>query len=92
MAQRIWTLGIDPETGDVDAEQLAQLAVDVATVVRMVGGVATIGRHDREVEPEQFVTDGIVARWTSFAPAQRLEQPEGEPEPVEEPEPAAATG
>ena len=84
--------------GELNADEVAAMLVDVGTVVRMVGGVCTFGAQRVEVAPGQFETVAIVAQWSSYAPAQRVPKPEPAAEqPVElaeeaEPVAAAANG
>jgi hypothetical protein len=73
---REWWVGPHPETGEVDPEEVAQMAVDVSTVMRMVGGTATWGAHrDQDPETGEWLTLAIWCRWHPFAPG-AIEQDE----------------
>lgn len=73
-----------PVLGDVDPNEVEQIAADFATIVRRVGGVCIFGAHRIEVEPGVFQTERVVFEWSSRAPAQRLPQEEAKPEPEPE--------
>jgi hypothetical protein len=73
---RLWVVEAD-ESGYVDPGELAEMSVKVATVVEMVGGVATIGGDRVQRDDGLWVTRTVVYRWQSFVPDQKAE-----PEPV----------
>lgn len=95
--ERIWVAEAQPiydEEGRtvgmaLDPDELNQLAVDAATVVRMCGGVCTFGAERVEVTPGVFETVRVMFRWHSYAPAQRQRQEPVQEEPVAEEEPSA---
>lgn len=66
---REWFVGPHPETGEVDAEEVAQMAIDVSTVQRMCGGTVTSGAQ-RAQDPGtgEWLTLGLWWRWHPFAP------------------------
>lgn len=95
-SERVWVVqGTIPvnEGGtvfEVDPEEVAQVAVDVSTVLRMVGGVAQCGVERVEIAKGVFVTAAMWWKWHSFAPqVKREEQPQQAPAqpPVQQAQP-----
>ncbi len=77
---REWWAGPDPATGEVDPDEVAQMALDTITVQRMCGGTLTSGAA-REQDPQtgEWLTRAMWWRWHPFAPA--VEQEPQEPAP-----------
>jgi hypothetical protein len=84
---RRWAVFPDPETGEVDPDEAAAVAVDVSTVLRMCGGTATWATQREEILTEMQEPTGLfatVALWCTyhpFAPAERAQQ-----QPQEQPQ------
>ena len=70
--------------------ELEALMLDAAAVLERIGGTFSIVAVRREIAPGLFVPDRFVAKWESFAPAERMqrrEEPRPAPAPAPEPEP-----
>lgn len=81
---RTWIVYGRPEMdGEVHPEEVAMMAQDVATVVRMCGGVSTSIAERYADDAGIWHTTAVLFRWSSFAPpaqAPRVApQPQGEP-------------
>jgi hypothetical protein len=85
---REWFVGPDPQTGEVDPEEVAQMAIDTSTVQRMCGGTLSSGAA-REQDPQtgEWLTIAMWWRWHPFAPALEQEQPQQPP--AQQPQQAA---
>lgn len=63
--------------------ELESLMLDAAAVLERIGGVFTIVAKRQEIAPDMFVPVGYVAKWESYAPAQRAPQ-QAQPAPAVE--------
>lgn len=74
-----------------DPNALAQLMLDAAVVLQMVGGTFSIIAIRKEIAPDLWVPDRYVAKWGSYAPGIRADQPQQQPAaapaPAPDPEP-----
>jgi hypothetical protein len=94
---RLWVVEADPETGELDPEQITEAIVEAATIVNRVGGVVLIASRREELPPDTwgvpvegvYGTTALVVKWESYAPVPR---PQPAPEPEEAPEPVAVAG
>lgn len=79
--EREWVIDSDPETGEIDAVEAAQVQNDVLTVLRMCGGFSSSYAHRlRDEETGEWYTAGILIRWSPKlpqAPAPPAEKAEG---------------
>lgn len=70
-------------------EQLGGLIGQYVDVLLAIGGVVTFAAHRVEVRPGEYETRAVVGKWDSYAPAERLAEPEVvEAEEELEPQPA----
>jgi len=78
LAQRKWTVMQDPETGELDRDQVARILVDLEPIGHHLGGVFTLAPVRRAVADGAYETIGWVFGWHSTAPA--VSAPRQEPE------------
>lgn len=70
-SERIWIVTGADENGhpfpgaEVDPDEAAQVAVDVMTTQRMVGGTVITGCQRTEVQPGIWITTAVWWRWKS---------------------------
>jgi hypothetical protein len=51
-----------------DREEVRQSLLDLEGTLYQLGGVVTISAVRREIEPEQFITTGVLMAYDSFVP------------------------
>lgn len=90
--ERIWLIEAD-ETGEVDPRELAEAMMEVAGILRRIGGAVKMIARRRQVieDPPLYLTERIDVMWAPHAPLPRRARQE-EPPPQaadfeEEPEP-----
>ena len=79
-ADRTWIIDGDPFT--VDPSELEIELHRCALVLERVGGVVLVAAQRREIAEGHYITTGYAFRWSSYAPAQRLEAQDNGHEPV----------
>jgi predicted component of type VI protein secretion system len=97
-SERVWEINcyLATQTGELipDPVELERAMVACGAVLQNIGGVMSMAAAREEISPGRVATTRILVRWHSFAPkvqgaaAQAVAQ--SVPEPVEEPEVAAA--
>lgn len=84
---RNWTIDADPFLVEND-EEVAQAFLEAMVILNRIGGAVVIAADREQISPDHWQTTGFMFRWTSFAPAKRID-PEDVPEPDAELVPAA---
>lgn len=89
---RLWVIEGDPETGDLDPDEIQAAFAEAAMIVNRVGGVVMIASRREQLPPNSwgvpvegvYGTTALVVKWESYAPAERRPEPEAaEPELAE---------
>jgi len=71
-SDRTWVLDGDPFAIE-DAQELELELHRCALILERIGGAVIIAAQRQEIAPGHYVTTGYAFRWSSYAPAQRLE-------------------
>jgi hypothetical protein len=82
-SERVWVVEAD-EHGYIDPQELAEVACDVATVVKMIGGISYVGADRAQDDRGMWFTRAMVFRWNRFIPEQKAAdvEPDEQPESV----------
>lgn len=70
---RQWEVHYDEAFDGPNPDELELLLTELGSVVRRTGGVVTFAALRREIQPGVFVTEKIVAKWSSFTTTVYLE-------------------
>lgn len=86
---RNWTIDAHPFLVEND-EEAVQAFVEASVILKRIGGAIVIAADREQISPDHWQTTGYLFRWTSFAPAKRIEPEVALPEPEAEPVASAA--
>jgi len=83
--ERLWLIQCD-ETGEVNPQELAEAMMEVAGILRRVGGAVKMMARRRRVvdDPPLYLTERVDVLWTPHAPLPRRRRQEAPPPQVED--------